>query len=44
VFLQQRHSLQVVAPGKPGLLPQGDFKVYDSAEAIKAGHATYIVK
>ncbi len=44
VFLKQRHSLQVVAPGKWGLLPKGDFKVYDSAEAIKSGHATYIVE
>jgi len=44
VFLKQRHSLQVVAPGKSGLLPKGEFKVFDSAQAIKAGHATYIVK
>ncbi len=43
VFLQQRHSLQVVAPGKWKLVPQGDFRVYDSAEAIKSGHATYVI-
>ncbi len=44
VFLQQRHSLQVVAPGKWGLVPKGDFRVYDSATAIKSGHATYVVE
>lgn len=44
VFLNRRHSLQVVAPGKWKRLPKGDFRVYDSAEAIKSGHATYIVE
>ncbi len=44
VFLNQRHSLQVVAPGKWDLLPKGNFKVYDSAQAIKSGHATYVVE
>ena len=29
VFLQQRHSLQVVAPGRWGDLPEGDFSRYD---------------
>ena len=43
VFMQHRHSLQVVAPGKWGLLPDGDFRVYDSAEAIKRGHAAYVI-
>ena len=42
-FLDRRHSLQVVAPGKRSQLPQGDFQVYDSADAIKKGHATYLV-
>jgi len=42
VFMKNRHSLQVVAPGKWGLLPKGDFRVYDSAEAIKRGHAAYV--
>ena len=44
VFLKQRHSLQVVAPGKWDRVPKGDFRVYDSAEAIKSGHATYVVE
>ena len=44
VFLQQRHSLQVVAPGKWKHVPKGDFRVYDSAEAIKSGHATYVIE
>jgi insulysin len=43
VFLQQRHSLRVVAPGKWETVPQGDARVYDSAEAIKRGHATYVI-
>ena len=43
VFLQQRHSLQVVAPGKRGVLPQGDAREFDSAQAIKRGHATYLI-
>jgi secreted Zn-dependent insulinase-like peptidase len=43
VFLQNRHSLQVVAPGSRGLLPQGDYQRFDSAEAIKSGHDAYIV-
>jgi len=44
VFLQQSHSLQVVAPGKPGRLPKGDARVYDSAQDIKRGHATYTIQ
>jgi insulysin len=44
VFVKQRHSLQVVAPGKWKRLPKGDFRVYDSAEAIKSGHATYVIE
>jgi insulysin len=43
VFLSQRHSLRVVAPGKSERVPEGDFRVYDSAEAIKSGHAAYVV-
>ena len=42
VFLTQRHSLQVVAPGVQGILPEGDFDRYNSAKAIQRGHATYI--
>jgi secreted Zn-dependent insulinase-like peptidase len=43
VFLAQRHSLQVVTPGRWGVMPNGDYRVYDSAEAIKQGHAVYIL-
>ena len=42
VFLAQRHSLQVVAPGSRGILPEGDFDRYNSAKAIQRGHATYV--
>ena len=42
VFLAQRHSLQVVAPGSRGILPEGDFERYNSAKAIQRGHATYV--
>ncbi len=41
VFLRQRHSLQVVAPGKYGALPTAPAERFDSAEAIKAGHDVY---
>ena len=44
VFLEQRHSLQVLAPGKWGVVPKGEFRVYDSAEAIKRGHETYLIE
>ncbi|MCB1687013.1 MAG: insulinase family protein [Halioglobus sp.] len=44
VFLQQRHSLRVVAPGKWKTPPQKGTQVYDSAEAIKRGHATYTIE
>jgi len=44
VFLRQRHSLQVVAPGRWGDLPEGDFSRYDSVGAIKSGHDAYIVE
>jgi insulysin len=43
VFLARRHSLQVVAPGRWGIVPKGDFRVYDSAEAIKRGHEVYLI-
>jgi len=43
VFLAQRHALQVVAPGSWGTLPQGDYRVYDSAGAIKRGHEAYVI-
>ena len=44
VFLDQRHSLQVVAPGKWGVVPKGEARAYDSAEAIKRGHAAYTIE
>ncbi len=44
VFLQQRHSLQVVAPGKFGRLPAGDHVRYHSAEEIKEGHPAYLIE
>jgi len=44
VFLAERHALQVVAPGSRGVLPQGDYRVHDSAAAIKRDHATYVIE
>ncbi len=44
VFLQRRHSLQVVTPGRWDDLPEGDFSRYNSADAIKSGHDAYIVE
>ncbi|MFK8050502.1 MAG: insulinase family protein [Halioglobus sp.] len=38
VFLDERHSLQVIAPGKWGDLPAGDFQHFDTASEIKEGH------
>ena len=43
VFLEQRHSLQVVAPGQWKVFPEGDFRHFDSAEAIKSGHKAYTI-
>ncbi|MBE9540433.1 MAG: insulinase family protein [Proteobacteria bacterium] len=42
VFLQDRHSLQVVAPGKWGRFPQGESLRYNTPAAVKQGHETYI--
>jgi secreted Zn-dependent insulinase-like peptidase len=44
VFLTRRHSLQVVAPGRSGVLPQGDFRIFESAESIKSGHDVYTIE
>ncbi|MEP1593118.1 MAG: insulinase family protein, partial [Halieaceae bacterium] len=44
VFLQQRHSLQVVAPGRWGELPAAEGERYDNATAIKAGHPVYVIE
>lgn len=43
-FLEQAHSMQVVAPGRWGKFPEGESRRYDSAGAIKQGHATYLVE
>lgn len=43
VFLQQQHSLQVIAPGRWDKLPESDARRYESATEIKRGHATYQV-
>jgi len=44
VFIEQAHSLQVVAPGRWQTLPAGEYQLFDSADAIKQGHATYLVE
>jgi hypothetical protein len=36
--------MQVVAPGKWGVVPKGEAREYDSAEAIKRGHAAYTIE
>jgi secreted Zn-dependent insulinase-like peptidase len=43
VFLEQPHSLQVVAPGRWDILPATDARRADSAEAIKSGHEYYLI-
>jgi insulysin len=43
VFLEQRHSLQAVTPGKWGTLPEGETRRYDNAGAIKANHSVYVI-
>jgi insulysin len=43
VFIEQAHSLQVVAPGRWKVLPQGDYQHFESADEIKRGHATYLI-
>lgn len=44
VFLQQPHSLQVVAPGRWGKLPAGDTTRFDDAGALKQDHQTYRIE
>ncbi len=44
VFLEHRHSLQLVAPGKWGRLSVTGGRLYDSAAAVKLGHAVYQIK
>jgi insulysin len=44
VFMDQRHSLQVVAPGKWGRLPNGKQVQYGSAGEFKADHGAYVIQ
>tara|TARA_R110002072_G_scaffold10522_8_gene48853 strand:- start:24898 stop:26460 length:1563 start_codon:yes stop_codon:yes gene_type:complete len=44
VFLDKRHSLQVVAPGRWDILPEGEYRRYDSAVTIKRGHESYLIE
>ncbi|PLW70444.1 insulinase family protein [Pseudohalioglobus lutimaris] len=44
VFIEQRRSLQVAAPGKNGLLPAGSQRRVESAQTLKAGHASYLIE
>ncbi len=44
VYLQQRHSLQVVAPGRWGELPAAEGTRYGNATDIKADHPVYIIQ
>ncbi|MEH6610883.1 MAG: insulinase family protein [Halioglobus sp.] len=43
VFIQQRHSLQVVTPGKWGTFPENSGQQYDSAGDIKRDHPAYSI-
>jgi insulysin len=44
VFLDQPHSLQVAAPGRWEALPAGDQRRYESAEAIRSSHPSYVIE
>lgn len=43
VFLNNRRSLQVAAPGAKGALPEAGQRRVDSAEQLKAGHDVYVI-
>lgn len=43
VFIDNPRSLQVAAAGRGGRLPAGSQETVQSAEALKAGHGTFIV-
>jgi len=43
VFVAQKHSLQVVAPGKWGAFPKGEAKRYSSPSDIRVDHGSYII-
>jgi len=44
VFIEARHSLQVVAPGRWQELPAGAGTVLRTAESIKRGHDAYVIE
>jgi secreted Zn-dependent insulinase-like peptidase len=44
VFLNQRHSLQVVTPGRWDELPDMNARVLRSASEIKEGHDAYVIQ
>jgi secreted Zn-dependent insulinase-like peptidase len=44
VFIDQPHSLQVVAPGRWKLVPKGDFVRFDTAADIKRDHPSYLIE
>lgn len=44
VFVAQKHSLQVIAPGKWGVFPAGEGKRYDSPSAVRADHGSYSIQ
>ncbi len=43
-FLEQRRSLQVLAPGRWGTFPDTSGAIFDNAEDLKSGHSTYTVE
>ncbi len=42
-FMEQRHSLQVVAPGQWDKLPTGSAQLFYDAASIKDGHEVYVI-
>jgi secreted Zn-dependent insulinase-like peptidase len=43
VFIEEPRSLQVVSPGRWGKLPEVDGQRYETADAIKSSHPTYVI-
>jgi secreted Zn-dependent insulinase-like peptidase len=43
VFVQNRRSLQLVAPGKWGNFPVGEAQRFDVPAAVRENHKTYII-
>jgi insulysin len=44
VFVAQKHSLQVVAPGKWGTFPSGEDKRYSAPSAVRVDHGSYTIE